>query len=474
MVISVGTVMARDLKLEIGAASEQVTVEAGAEVVQTTESSVSQLVDRRTWEQMPLQIRNQNSFIELVAGAVPQDGSGTNRGAEVNGTRSGAGSYLVEGADNNEQGQGGRGQISPFDKGGASTSISPDAIQEYRVITNTYSAEYGKGGGFITDTVLKSGTNQWHGSAFEYNRIQALVANDWFSNLSGNKDRLVRNQFGGSIGGPIVKDKTFFYGTAELHRVRYSTPYGTADSHHSALRGLCEEWRLRNWAETSPTVSASITIRASRVPGRVPRRAMPRRFSDSYNRNRSSTRCWRALSSTIPLVTTGTEISTARGRRTLLGTNSTVEALAYPVPAYGTVNLADPQHFNEARWSVKFDHSFSAKDTINGVYLFQDGTYRRNLSVWQQLCRSRLHPGRPWPERWLNLEPYLQPKPAEHRQTGLPAAPLGLPGACRNAGCARVLHHRRNGRRLGTVCRATSIFHREPVPVHGYDVAGEG
>ncbi len=175
----------QDVKLELGATTEQVTVEAGAEVVQTTESSIC-----RSWliatsgRMLPLQVRNQNSFIELVAGAVPQDGTNNNRGAEVNGTRGGAGSYLVEGADNNEQGQAGRGQISIYDKGGAATSISPDAIQEYRVITNSYSAEYGKGGGFITDTVLKSGTNQWHGSAFEYNRIQAFAANDWFSNFA--------------------------------------------------------------------------------------------------------------------------------------------------------------------------------------------------------------------------------------------------------------------------------------------------
>jgi len=158
IVVSVGTITTRDVKLELGANTEQVTVEASAETVQTSESSVSQLVDRNVWQNMPLEVRNQNSFINLVAGAVPQDNQGlNNRGASVNGTRQGAGSYLVEGADNNEQGQAGRGQISEYDQGGAATSISPDAIQEYRVITNSYSAEYGKGGGFITDTVLKSG-----------------------------------------------------------------------------------------------------------------------------------------------------------------------------------------------------------------------------------------------------------------------------------------------------------------------------
>ncbi len=89
--------------------------------------------------------------------------------------------------------------------------ISPDAIGEYRVITNSFAAEYGKAGGFVTDTVLKSGTNQLHGSLFEYNRVQALAANDFFSNANGIKDSLVRNQFGGSIGGPIIKDKAFFF-----------------------------------------------------------------------------------------------------------------------------------------------------------------------------------------------------------------------------------------------------------------------
>src|SRR5437667_726523 len=169
IVISVGTTVTQDVKLELGTGSEQVTVEAGAEVVQTTESSLSQLVDRNIWQNMPLQVRNQNSFIELVPGAVPQAGTNNNRGAEVNGTRSGAGSYLVEGTDNNEQGQAGRGQISPYDKGGASTSISPDAIQEYRVITNSYSAAYGQGDVFNTDSDVNIGTTTRHAALHDYN-----------------------------------------------------------------------------------------------------------------------------------------------------------------------------------------------------------------------------------------------------------------------------------------------------------------
>jgi len=226
IIVSVGTTTSRDIKLEVGAATEQVTVEAGQQIVETEDSALSQLIDRRVWQNMPIEARNSNDFINLVAGAVPeQQAGGTFRGAAVNGVRTGGGNYMVEGVDNNEQGQGGVALCgTSCGGGGSNTSISPDAIEEYRVITHDFSAEYGKVGGFVTDTVLKSGTNKWHGSLFEYNRIQALTAEDWFSNAGGVKDHLVRNQFGGSVGGPIIKDKTFFYASFEEHRLRVSTP----------------------------------------------------------------------------------------------------------------------------------------------------------------------------------------------------------------------------------------------------------
>ena len=347
LVMSVGTTVTQDVKLELGAGTEEVTVEAGAEVVQTTESSLSQLVGRNIWQNMPLQVRNQNSFIELVAGAVPQDGSGTNRGAEVNGTRSGAGSYLVEGTDNNEQGQAGRGQISPFDKGGASTSISPDAIQEYRVITNSYSAEYGKGGGFITDTVLRSGTNSWHGSAFEYNRIQKLAAQDFFSNRSNIIDHLVRNQFGGSLGGPIVKDKTFWYGAGELHRVRYSNPYGPFTVTTQPYLDFVSSGGLQQWAEgTGPyapgttTPGVCIALTGSPCPGAF---SLSNTFGPIANTLLKSPAQHFPVSSAAVDCTANPDPCTGKGLFT--------GGLVYPVPVYGSLTLNDPQSFNEARWT---------------------------------------------------------------------------------------------------------------------------
>src|ERR1700675_4860662 len=108
VIVSVGTITSRDVKLEIGVATEQVTVEAGQQIVQTEDSALSTLIDRRVWENMPLEARNANDIVNLVAGAVPeQQAGGTFRGAAVNGVRTGGGNYMVEGVANNEQGPGG-------------------------------------------------------------------------------------------------------------------------------------------------------------------------------------------------------------------------------------------------------------------------------------------------------------------------------------------------------------------------------
>src|ERR1700675_1432805 len=135
IIVSVGAITTRDVQLEIGAASEQVTVEAEQQIVQTEDSALSTLVDRRVWEDMPIEARNANDFINLVAGAVPeQQAGGTFRGAAVNGVRTGGGNFMVDGVDNNEQGQGGVSICgTACGQGGANASISPDAIEEYRV-----------------------------------------------------------------------------------------------------------------------------------------------------------------------------------------------------------------------------------------------------------------------------------------------------------------------------------------------------
>lgn len=359
IVVSVGATITVDVRLEVGEQAQTVTVEAGAELVNPSESQISELVDRRVWETLPLEVRNQNTFINLVAGVVPgnagdrgTDFTGTTRGAAVNGARPGMGNFILEGYDNNDQGQGGRGS----EGGGAITSISPEAIEEYRVITHSFSAEYGKGGAFVTDTVLKSGTDSLHGSLFEYNRVQALAANDFFSNAAGIKDSLVRNQFGGSIGGPILKDKWFFYGSYEGHRRRQSSPLPVVTGTTQQFIDFVKSGAFETFMETNPAGFCVVNTGAT-CPGAFAQSATLGPIAQKLLQTQP-----------FPLAKSGLS-STAQGFYT--STNGVGAAnLTYPVPVYGNVTLSDPTSFNQHRVSFKSDYKLSNKDSLSGTFLY--------------------------------------------------------------------------------------------------------
>jgi hypothetical protein len=358
IIISVGVVTNHDVKLEVGSTSEQVTVEAGAQLVQTTESAISDLVDRRVWQTMPLEQRSQNEFIGLMAGAVPAATADLNidRGAAVNGTRSGTGNYLVEGFDNNDQGLGGGGSL--VGPGGANTTISPDAIQEYRVIEHNFSAEYGKAGGFVTDTVLRSGTNQWHGSLYEYNRVQALAANSFFSNRAGQKDSLVRNQFGGSVGGPVVKDKTFFFFTAEWHRRRQNSPL-SANSTTPDFLNFVDSGAFETFMESDPN-GFCFQFTGVACPGGFPDAATLGPIFSGTLRNQP-----------FPLCVPGAA-NCDSASLTNIGQSLYTGGMNYPVPVYGLVTVAQPDKLDQTRYTGKVDHKLSTNDQINGTFLYDN------------------------------------------------------------------------------------------------------
>ncbi len=348
--VSVGATTARDIRLDIGSPTETVTVASkDAGLVQVADSAVSTLVDSNIWQNMPLEVRSQNSFINLVAGAVPN--TGTWRGAAVNGARSGAGNYMVEGVDNNDQGTAGGSQISGFGPGGAAISISPDAIDEYRVITNGFSAEYGRAGGFITDTVLKSGTNAWHGSLFEYNRIQALAAQSFFANKAGDKDSLVRNQFGGSFGGPIVKDKVFFFSSLEIHKLRQKTPVHGVGTTREFLDWV-KSGGLRTWAESDPSGICMSYIGVS----------CPGTFGNSGSLGPIFDRL--SKQGPFPLATSGFSN---------VGKGIFTNGLIFPVPVYGDVYVENPFSSDDYRISTKIDYAVTSRDQVSISYLNQAG-----------------------------------------------------------------------------------------------------
>ncbi len=210
-----------NIPLAVGGANEQVTVEADLDQVDTSTPTLKEVVDPTRMVAIPLNGRNAATLTTLVAGAVVAPSNNSNQGnaktfpsavsIAVNGTRENQTGYYLDGAPNIDV-ISNINQPFPF----------PDALQEFSVQTSNYNAEYGQNAGGVVSIVTKSGTNQFHGSAFEFIRNRVFNAANYFGYTSGKKtvDPLKRNQFGGTIGGPVFKDKTFFFGGYQGTRIR--------------------------------------------------------------------------------------------------------------------------------------------------------------------------------------------------------------------------------------------------------------
>ncbi|HKI00236.1 MAG TPA: TonB-dependent receptor [Candidatus Sulfotelmatobacter sp.] len=212
-----------DFALEIGAATEEVRVKDTPPAIQTDTSTLGQVVNNRLVQELPLNQRNFLDFALLVPGSqLPAEGSqnSTQGGAlSVNGAREQSNNFLLDGVDNNDP------YINQY-----VALPSVDAIEEFKVQSSDYSAEYGRGGGAQINVVLKSGTNAFHGTLFEYFRNRSMDAKNYFDAPAcgptsvpgdcGGIPALQRNQFGGTLGGPIRKDKTFFFVSYEGLRLR--------------------------------------------------------------------------------------------------------------------------------------------------------------------------------------------------------------------------------------------------------------
>ena len=373
---SVGTVIAQNVVLAVGAETTVVEVTgSNEEQVQVDTSSISQLIDSTVWKDSPLENRDQNQFVGLVAGAAP-DSAGTGRGFAINGARTGTGNFLADGYDNNDQGQGGAGTAGSGD-GGAMATISPDAIQEFRVITSTPPAEYGRTGGFATDTVLKSGTNHVHGSAFEYNRNQAITANNYYSNQNGLIDHLVKNQFGGSVGAPIYKDKTFIYVSAEFQRLRVGNPSSEFTAVTPAFVDFVKSGAFETFMEGTtqqdPTVGAvgspeEGTVGIGACPANTGA-ACPGVLSRSATLGPIFSQLLASEPSAFPLATQPTPGGdVAEGLYTSTAVAG-AQTIRFPVQVYGLAAATNTSSLNENRGSVKLDHKLGEHDQLSFTYL---------------------------------------------------------------------------------------------------------
>jgi Carboxypeptidase regulatory-like domain/TonB dependent receptor len=211
--------------LKPGSTTETVEVTAAAPVLQTQEASVGQVIDQRSVNDLPLNGRNFTFLAQLAAGVnTPQAdtrGNAASGAFSANGSRPAQNNYMLDGIDNNSD-------TVDFLNGTNFVVLPPvDAIQEFKVQTTDFSAEYGRSGAAVLNATIKSGTNDFHGAGWEFFRNDKLDAADYFERVGNTtkKGELRLNQFGVAVGGPVIKNKVFIFGDFEGLRRRQGSPH---------------------------------------------------------------------------------------------------------------------------------------------------------------------------------------------------------------------------------------------------------
>lgn len=330
-----------DVAMQVGGVTETVTVTGEGALLQTDTTQVGAVISSQTIVNTPLISRNPIALTLLAAGVVATDPSSFNNGVRttgggrpyVNGNRKEANNFLLDGVDNNQTSD----NLSSYQP-------NLEAIAEFKLITNNASAEFGNFQGGIVNVVIKSGTNQIHGSAFEYFRNDKLNANNWGRNWQGLPKTAIRwNQYGGTIGGPIFKDKMFFF--ADFQGLRRATPPSV-----SSGSVIPESWRKGD-------LSNMLDSTYSGVSGGI----------QLYDPNSVNT-------------TTGARTPFANNQIPVSSFNSVVKNIfadssLYPLPTIATTAVSLPNYryssssyVNSDQGDFKLDWKLSDKDDFSGRY----------------------------------------------------------------------------------------------------------
>ncbi|MCU1315247.1 MAG: TonB-dependent receptor plug [Candidatus Acidoferrum typicum] len=232
VVLHVQDVIALNFEMSVGSTLETVTVTGGAPLVNTEDASVSTVVDRNFAENLPMNGRSFQSLIDLTPGVVVTPVGITEGGQfSTDGQRANSNYWMVDGVSanvglgvnlNGNPGNGLAGSVGSFSAQGSTSSlVSVDALQEFRIETSTYAPEFGRTPGAQISIITRSGTNDFHGTLFDYIRNDVLDANDWFADRSRlPKPEERQNDFGGTFGGPLKRNRTFLFVSYEGLRLR--------------------------------------------------------------------------------------------------------------------------------------------------------------------------------------------------------------------------------------------------------------
>jgi len=255
IVVEVQNALRIDVLMVIGAVTQSVEVTAATPLLQSQSSDLGQVVESRTVTEMPLNGRNPIALVQLAPGVVPQGPPAAGNSSlsnPVGANPFGAGDFQIGG------GQAGQNAIllDGVPTNGSYLNVvtvipTQDALQEFKVQTNNLGPEFGRFAGGVINFTTKSGTNQWHGAAYEFNRNKALNANDFFLNKAGLPvPPYTQNQFGGNVGGKILTDKLFSFASYEGYRRRSSSAFTSTVPTDLMKSGDFSEWAQASGAQT--------------------------------------------------------------------------------------------------------------------------------------------------------------------------------------------------------------------------------
>jgi Carboxypeptidase regulatory-like domain/TonB dependent receptor len=357
--LDVNQVITLNMTMQLGGAQEVVDVTSEAPLVDTSSTQLGAVVNNRSVNELPLNARDSYQFLQLQPGVQSQLGSsgGTFYGSDsagsvsVNGGRDRANNFSVNGGDANDQFVN-LPTIQP----------TPDAIEEFRVISNTFDAEYGRNSGAVVNVVTKSGTNQWHGNVYEYFRNKVLNAQGYFNTV---KPQFNQNQFGGTFGGPIKKDRTFFFVSYEGRRIRQgvsgeTVAVPTADERNGVFAGgfpgLWSDGVTPNAISSQFTADAlngrpNCTSSITTAGGQMPAAGVP----------------WNAIFPTD-----------VNGNATIPG--ACMDPVAVNVMSYvpganrpdGTYQAVPASADNQDQFTIRFDHHISDHQNFSFYYYYTD------------------------------------------------------------------------------------------------------
>ncbi len=362
--LQVDTPLTIDVTMEIGQVSETVNVQAGAEQLQTSNATIGNVVEQKAIEALPLNGRNPLTLLLLEPGVVQRSAGAAGSGVHVNGARDRAYNVTIDGIEANESSV--PNPVSNLYR------INPDNVQEFKVTTNNATAEEGRNSGASISIATRSGTSEYHGTGFFFLRNEALNSNEFFSNAQNTPKPVIRlGQYGFEMGGPIKKNKTFFFGSYQANRIDFTQPidqtFGIPIVYTAEARAGIFRYFVPDPANPlvigTTTITRNSTLLVNPTTGAlvVPLCATP-----------TSLRCVRVYDIRSP----GNNTS----GRTL---DSAVASILNPLPSPNNFTSGDglntaaflwnpPTAVRGPAYAARIDHNFNENNSMFGRYLFSD------------------------------------------------------------------------------------------------------